>query len=160
MYNLCKFPLIIKIMWLKYYRRKVKKCVRISMRNEWKNNYGRRKTRTRPNKPEARPCGTREGIVLVSANRHRSGSPIPFGQSSLPRPPPPLLPPPTTKLPSPPRDNKNWSGTQRARENTYTYIFIYTHTHYNSIQAQQSTVRRRYSSITPVRGNYTATAAR
>lgn len=49
---------------------------------------GERERRCRK-KQAAQPCGAREGIVLVSANRRRSGSPIPFGQSSLPRPPPP-----------------------------------------------------------------------
>lgn len=63
----------------------VKKTVRVLVRYERKHNDGRTKTRTTPSKTVARPCGAREGIVLVSANRRRSGSPIPFGQSSLPR---------------------------------------------------------------------------
>jgi len=64
--------------------------VRVLVRDERKHNDGRTKTRTTPKKTVARPCGAREGIVLVSANRRRSGSPIPFGQSSLPRPPSPI----------------------------------------------------------------------
>jgi len=67
-----------------FYIREVVNSVRVLVQYERKHSDGRTKTRTTPITTVAQPCGAREGIVLLSANRRRSGSPIPFGQSSLP----------------------------------------------------------------------------